>query len=391
MADLAPGGPPPAGARRILWFSDPVQAASGFGTQSWEVARRLAVCGWCVTNLAAATDPGRVAPSFDGIAVEPLPPDRHADPQALADAVGRHHPDVIVCLADLFMVPHLPTLRGVPWALWTPVDGEFLTDAWDATIRGATRLVALGEFGRAFLSRRRGAPVDVIPHGVDLDAFRPPAPAERQRFRAAQGWEGSFIALCVAKNQRRKGLGTLLEAWSSFARGRADARLILHTAPDSPGGWDLAALANGLGCAGSVGIHPRTLDRPALAALYGACDLFVLPTQGEGFGIPLLEAMACGRVVLSSACTAVPGVVGDAGDLVTPAAEEIVPPAMVRRHLVRAADLANRIAAWHDDWRAGSTLARLLGERARARAERSFGMESVATAWNALLREMVRA
>ena len=67
-----------------------------------------------------------------------------------------------------------------------------------------------------------------------------------------------------------------------------------------------------------------------LPALYGLADLFAYPSLYEGFGLPCLEAMACGCPVVSSDCTSLPEVVGDAGLLVMPGSVDALTGAMER-------------------------------------------------------------
>ena len=67
-----------------------------------------------------------------------------------------------------------------------------------------------------------------------------------------------------------------------------------------------------------------------LAFLYTACDLFIYPSLYEGFGLPPLEAMACGAPVISSNTSSLPEVVGDAGILVTPTSTEELSAAMYK-------------------------------------------------------------
>ena len=60
------------------------------------------------------------------------------------------------------------------------------------------------------------------------------------------------------------------------------------------------------------------VERQELPLLYNACDLFVFPSFYEGFGLPVLEAMACGLPVITSSVSALPEVAGDAGVMVVP-------------------------------------------------------------------------
>ena len=69
-------------------------------------------------------------------------------------------------------------------------------------------------------------------------------------------------------------------------------------------------------------IQPPPLSRPALAALYHRAELVLLTSEREGFGLPIVEAMACGTPVLTSNITAMPEIAGDAALLVDPRSVE---------------------------------------------------------------------
>jgi len=91
---------------------------------------------------------------------------------------------------------------------------------------------------------------------------------------------------------------------------------------------DLRRTVADLDLAGAV-IMPGCLDDSALQRLYQNCYATVYPSLFEGFGLPVLEAMSLGAPVISSDVTSIPEIVGDAGILVNPAAEEDVFQAML--------------------------------------------------------------
>lgn len=139
--------------------------------------------------------------------------------------------------------------------------------------------------------------VTAIPAGVNLDRFSRQAPA---------GQSGRYI-LFVGSIAPRKNLATLLAAWKSIANQHPDVSLVIAGIP------------------GTVfrAVHfPEDLERvhftgyvpdAALPALYSGADIFVLPSWDEGFGLPVLEAMACGTPVAASLSGALPEVAGEAG------------------------------------------------------------------------------
>lgn len=102
--------------------------------------------------------------------------------------------------------------------------------------------------------------------------------------------------LHVGSTIPRKRIDTLLEAFAGVRRQRPDVRLLRAGGPFTENQCRMLA---GLGLTGSVVTLPF-LSRMELAALYRRAELVVLPSESEGFGLPLIEAMACGTPVLAS-------------------------------------------------------------------------------------------
>jgi glycosyltransferase involved in cell wall biosynthesis len=156
--------------------------------------------------------------------------------------------------------------------------------------------------------------IAVVPLGVDQEAFRPvPVPPEvRLRYGLS---EGAPYVLYVGSEDPRKNLDVLLRAFALVSPRRPQARL-LKVGPAQHQG-QRRRLEN---LAGELGIGPavRFLDHVSesdLPRLYNAAAVCVLPSAYEGFGLPVLEAMACGTPVVCAAAGALPELVGGAAPL----------------------------------------------------------------------------
>jgi len=172
-------------------------------------------------------------------------------------------------------------------------------------IRRVRRILVPSEYVRQNLLSHFHLPGDrvvVIPAGVDTDRFRKVVPA---------GGSGRYI-LFVGTLEPRKNLATLLEAWKQIEKFHPKVSLIL---------------AGTAGHVFSPVLLPQNIDRVRLTgyvpeedlpALYSGAEVFVFPSFDEGFGLPVLEAMACGTPVVVSRCGALPEVAGEAGLFIDP-------------------------------------------------------------------------
>lgn len=151
-----------------------------------------------------------------------------------------------------------------------------------------------------------GVPEDkirVLPLGVDTERFHPQAPP-----LAIPGAQG-FVFLANFAWQQRKGWPILVEAFAREFRPHEDVTLVLKTLPVFHGRRAVRAqlerflrrIGFAPGETAPIVLDQRVLPTGHLPGLYAACDAFVLPTRGEGWGFPFLEAMACGKPVIGTA------------------------------------------------------------------------------------------
>jgi len=151
--------------------------------------------------------------------------------------------------------------------------------------------------------------------GVD-EGFRPLPQAQVEAFKAQQGLPQGFI-LFIGTIEPRKNVAALIKAYAAWRRRAGQApKLIIGGGK----GWyygQVFALVESLGLRDDV-IFPGYLPQADLPMWYNAATIFVYPSLFEGFGLPVLEAMACGTPVITSKASSLPEVVGEAGMLVDP-------------------------------------------------------------------------
>ena len=196
--------------------------------------------------------------------------------------------------------------------------------------RQARRVVAISESTKRDIVRLLGVPdgkVDVVACGVDED-FRP---VEESRvldeLRKKRNLPPQML-LFVGTIEPRKNLVTLLEAYSVL-KARVDPPPLVIVGPKGWRNEEVLARAEKLQLVDDV-LFPGYIPRDELPLWYNAAEVFVYPSLYEGFGLPPLEAMACGTPVVVSDTSALPEVVGDAGLLVEPSDAEGMALAMQR-------------------------------------------------------------
>jgi glycosyltransferase involved in cell wall biosynthesis len=160
--------------------------------------------------------------------------------------------------------------------------------------------------------------IEVIPLGVDTDLFHPTREEDVRSVRRSFAIDGPYVVFLGL--ERRKNLSTLLEAFRKLPDAIRPTLVLVGGVPWDPGGRD--PVANALAST-SAEIRRRIVltgyvSDATKVALLGGAELLAYPSLYEGFGLPALEAMACGTPVLASNVSAVPELVGEAAVLVDP-------------------------------------------------------------------------
>ena len=198
-----------------------------------------------------------------------------------------------------------------------PVNRLYLRVMTGPSCRRARRVIAISQSTARDVSAMLGVPadrIDVVAPGVDARFFAPIPGDAIARFRAARELPERFL-LYLGTLEPRKNLVTLLRAYAALP-DRA-VKLVLAGGK----GWLYDAIfdaVESLGLRGDV-LTPGYVPDAELPLWYRAAEAFVYPSFYEGFGLPLLEAMASGTPVVAADTSSLPEAVGDAGLLVAPA------------------------------------------------------------------------
>lgn len=312
------------------WVSNAPWAPTGYGTQTKQVVSRMIADGH---DIAVAANYGLEATqtNIDGIEVFPKGMDAYSNDVVYPYFVDwkRQHPDgkpYVFTLYDCWV------FQGAKWdempvVSWVPIDhtpvpprvAQFL-------IKDNVRPVAMSKFGVDQLNRA-GIDCDYIPHAIDTNLMKPTAnyytsTGARTGRQIINVPRDAFVVGIVNANKGtapvRKAFAEQLLAFSIFAADKPDAVLYLHTERfGSYGGIAIDPIINAVGLRPEqyqfVNQYQNMIGIPdeAMAVIYSALNVLLAPTLGEGFGITVIEAQACGVPVIVSDFSAQPELVGD--------------------------------------------------------------------------------
>jgi glycosyltransferase involved in cell wall biosynthesis len=298
---------------KLLWMSDSPLLATGFGRVTREITRRLAqVPGLEVACLGWGYDGWPHNHEEFPVTIYPAR-SRAFGQDSFERVIHEFKPDVVITLAELWMIEwiHAHALRPrFKWIGYFPLDGGPFYPPWERVLKDVDEVVAMSTFGqRVFQEGVPSKRIHVIYHGVDTAVFRPLA--ERPALKAQERFKDKFVIGCVARNQPRKNVPALVKAVAMLAPRLDRLHLYLHMDPCDVG-YDMVTLLHRYRLEGRADVSDPSfclnvgLDDAQLNRLYNLFDIMVLPSTGEGFGLPILESLAAGIPVVAtdySACT----------------------------------------------------------------------------------------
>lgn len=296
---------------KILIHSNGPANGTGYGQQVAQLAPRLVAAGHDVAISCMTGVSGRPS-EWEGIMC------LSAGMQPFSTDVLGHHarhffgrqPGLVLTLFDAWCMDPMAT-SGLATAIWTPVHSVPMSVGDKAYFSAAQVLpIAMSRFGEKQM-RVQGLDPRYAPHGIDCATFRPLDAAERSAVRKSLNIpDDCFLVTMVAANKgtgpSRKAFAESFQAFAKFRKRHPDARLYLHTLMSKAGyGLSLVPLLSHLGIQDAVhfsdqyGYATGLFAPDFVAAVLGASDVFLNPSMGEGFGLPAVEAQACGIPVIA--------------------------------------------------------------------------------------------
>ena len=289
---------------RLNWFSNSPAATTGYGVQT-----KL-----FVPRLAKLLDKGISVTAFFGVqsgvlninGIKVYPNFKHHYGQ---DVIGAHaqwdQADAVVTLVDAWVIQNENI--ELPWFPWFPIDHEPMPANVLAKVRQAAKPIVMSKFGKR-MAEQVGLDVWYVPHGVDTKVFKP---LDRKEAREHLKWpQDKFIVGMVAANKdnpSRKAFHEQIAAFAALHAAHPDTMLYLHTDDGTHGGngVDLIKFIRRMGL--TIGEDVMICDQymnglgfpdAYMVDAYNGMDVLTNVAMGEGFGIPIVEAQACGTPVI---------------------------------------------------------------------------------------------
>jgi glycosyltransferase involved in cell wall biosynthesis len=294
---------------------------------------------------------------------------QHRGMFAVYNEVESFRPDIVVTIGDHWDFYYMQALKSAmafsfKWVACLTIERDEIEREWLPMLRYADAVVVPSEFGRKVLS---GVGIEsfVAPYGAE-PVFRRAADVRRSELRKQRGCADKIRFITVAQNTGRKNLPALIQAVEQLAHRDPNhvMQFYLHSNfgrcdPQEAFLYDLKSIIDKLNVrdwfvfpederAGSIFKAP---DDSSLVDEYNAADVFVLPSNFEGYGLPVVEAMACGLPVIANGTSTMPEHLGakaeqsygfaTRGFLVSNRVEILPPDRIVRR--VRPDALAQAI------------------------------------------------
>lgn len=307
---------------RILYSSNALWARTGYGIQGRYLLPRLQMLGHEVAQFAwyglegGILDFGLLGPDGQTRPVRLYP--RHGDLYG-NDILGTHaqhwQADLVITLIDMWVLAEnlAETIAPAKWAPWLPIDHTPPAAPIVQRVKTADYPLVYCHWAVDELAAV-GVPSTYMPLGFDPAIYKPAEPGERAAARQRLGIpEDAYLCTVVAANQSypcRKGFPEEFQAFARFQRRHPEARLYLHTQKD--GVLDLDRLTAACDIPPDsihwVDRYPQVLGiaDEQMAALYQASDVLLGASMAEGFGVPLIEAQACGTPVITTDFSSMP-------------------------------------------------------------------------------------
>jgi len=412
--------------KRLLWLSDSPMTTTGFSTQSLYLMNGLADKGWEIFYFAHNYPGQRIPPLglkladgttnkfwLYGMSKEPYCKD------VIVPKIRELRPDVFGVLLDTFMLfPWYIQLDFAParTTFWYPSDGGRFPKHCENILRKANMPVAMARFGQKQVKDYYDVNSEYIPHAVDHNHFSPVSKEEKQKLKTNWRLNDKFVIGSVYRNQNRKFSDRHFKAFARFAKGKDDVVLVCHTDPTDPAAYyNTFDLVNSLGIANKVVFTGMSFydsfTYEKMKEVYNLFDIYLSSTSGEGFGVPIVEAMSCEIPIVMPSYTTGDELVRHhkCGEVVRMSGSDdldffemnskeydfkmedgtIMGGWEVERGVMSISDCTDKLNKLYTDYKNGGKLIEEYGKNGRKAVEENYTWEIVTEKWNQKLTELI--
>jgi len=314
---------------KILWISNAPWMPSGYGSQTRQVGTRIAQAGYELEFVA--NDGTRGDRDWNGLLVRGSSGNDRYSRDAILEDLKRSRADWVIFLYDAWVFTErmpdpfagLPNIAG-----WVPIDHAYTPLSLYGWLGNGHTAIAMSQHGRNALTATAkgwqkggapGFPVKYAPHAVD-PVF---TPRDRSYRRKIDVPDDAYLVGIVAANNGtkvydRKGFSDMAHALGLFMHDHPDAYLYVHSLQRTFDGGELEILFDYKGIprdrlrwVDQYEYKKQTITDDDMATIYSSFDVLLAASRGEGFGLPGIEAQACGVPVILSNWTAQAELVGD--------------------------------------------------------------------------------
>lgn len=308
----------------ILWLSVSPHIRSGYGTVTKNICFRLHDKGWPVVIVAyyGLHDGGML--KLGGIPILPIyNRERNYGESSVPYYLEAFGLDLPILFSDFWRFDWFPKLDHSTF--YGPIDHCEYGLQHIKTLREYNEFITISKFGQSE-AKKYGRMTQLIPHGVNTKVFKP---MNRERCREHFNFRNDrFIIGVVAANndpEPRKGWDKMFMGFKTFLENFPEEKkkiyLFAYTRPSRRDGFDLPGLAQSIGIDKHIFFPDRMthlvgLPEGEMAQLFNSFDLLMNCSRREGFGLPILEAQACGIPVIATKFSAMTELVKGHGWLV---------------------------------------------------------------------------